>query len=241
MKNEFKKLGYWDIHSPGKGDNVKEFELLEKYLKAAYDRNPDTVAIEVGSYCGFSTVCIAQYYPVIAIDLWGIDNLEIIETKGDMIGRAETWGIFQENREKYGLRDRVFPTCATSAYLDILPPLNVEVAFIDACHEAPWPYVDAHHCMRHLSDTGVLAFHDAMRYWAGPKYETDMKQEDYIGHGWGGDIIPGDRMQFDPWQGVADGIKQIVAEGEYEVIDKAHGMMIMRKKSRKSIFKQKRK
>jgi|WetSurMetagenome_2_1015567.scaffolds.fasta_scaffold145237_2 hypothetical protein len=230
-KNQFREIDWKSVHSPGKEDNWLEFALLEKYLKEAYGRNPDTVAIEVGSFHGLTACLIAQYFPVICIDLWGIDNLEIIETSGSMIGRAESWAAFQGNVEKFGLVDRVFPTCSTSAYLeqlsDIGVNLNVELVFVDACHDAPWPYTDAKRAIKHLSETGVLVFHDAMRYWAGPEYERGMKQEDYIGHGWGGEIIPGDRMGFNPWQGVADGIKQILSEGEFEVIGKAHGMMCL--------------
>jgi hypothetical protein len=159
------------------------------------------------------------------MDLWSVDDLSTHPGAGEFaIGQSQSWFEFNKNIDKYGLRGRVFPTCSTSEYLDNLP-----------CHEAPWPYDDAKRVAKHLTKDGVMLFHDAMRYWAGPEYETDMKQEDYVGHGWGGNVIPGDRMQVDPWQGVADGINQLLVEGEFESIDKAHGMMVLRRKKAEEI------
>jgi hypothetical protein len=242
MRNEFRKIDYWSLYSPGKEDNVKEFELFERYLKRAFDHNPNSVAVEVGSFHGFSTACAAQYYPVIAMDLWSVDDLSTHPGAGEFgRGHSESWKAFQKNMENLGLNGRVFPVCSTTEFLDYIPNLNAEIAFIDGCHESPFPYEDAKRISRHITQSGFMVFHDAMRGYV-EEFETDMNLEDSIGHGWG--YPPMDRMQFDPWAGVAEGILKIISEGEWESVDKAHGMMVLRRlpvEDKKSIFRKRTK
>jgi hypothetical protein len=234
MKNVYdisKRTGidWYAAHSPGKEDNILEFQLLERCVYEAAKRNTDKPVLEIGSFHGLTALLAAQYVPVICLDIWCEDDLqEDAQKKITLPGQSESWKGFQQNRIDNGCFDRIFPVCATSAYLDILPPLNLELCFIDGCHTDPWPLLDAERCDRHLTDTGIMVFHDALRGYV-KEFERSVKSVDEcIGHGWG--HPPMDRMTFDPWEDVGKAVRQLVKEGGWEPYDKAHGMLALKRK-----------
>jgi SAM-dependent methyltransferase len=110
------------------------------------------VVLEVGSFCGRSTVCLARTaHAVTAVDTFDGRGTA---TQGD------TLGTFLKNLDRYGVRDRVEPVRGESSeVLPDLPPIY-DVVFIDASHDYESVKRDAELALGRLKPGGVLAFHD---------------------------------------------------------------------------------
>lgn len=104
--------------------------------------------LEIGSYCGRSTVCIAR----VAESVTCVDFFD---------GRAtpvpgSTFETFQNSIERYGVKDKV-----TCVHPDSAIPLPLyDVAFIDGAHDRESVEIDIHKAMEVLWPDGLLAFHD---------------------------------------------------------------------------------
>lgn len=103
--------------------------------------------LEIGSYCGRSTICLART----AIHVTAVDYFD---------GRAtpqpqDTLAKFEENLERYGLRDKV-----SVASPDDELAGEFDFAFIDGDHSYDAVLADAHRASMHLTPGGLLAFHD---------------------------------------------------------------------------------
>jgi SAM-dependent methyltransferase len=108
--------------------------------------------LEVGSFCGRSTVCLARTARcVTAVDTF--------DGRGTAV-EGDTFGTFQKNVDRYGVTEKVqFIKGESAAVLPDLPPVY-DLAFIDASHDYDSVKVDATNCARCLKPGGVLAFHD---------------------------------------------------------------------------------
>ena len=104
--------------------------------------------VEIGSYCGRSTICIARTAEsVVAVDYFD--------------GRAtpnpgDTSGDFKANLERYGVADKV-EICHPEGEL---PMPKYDLAFIDGNHSRSFVEADIDKCLAALKHGGLLAFHD---------------------------------------------------------------------------------
>ena len=108
--------------------------------------------LEIGSYCGRSTVCMAQT----AASLVAVDPFD---------GRAtaaprDTLPVFMENLSRYGVLSKVKAVVGTaeSAVPDLAE--RFDLAFIDGAHNRAAVLGDAAVATRALKPGGLLVFHD---------------------------------------------------------------------------------
>lgn len=107
--------------------------------------------LEVGSYLGRSTICLAQT----ALSVTCVDTFDGRGTTA----RHSTLAKFQANLSRYGVMDRV--TWLVGSSKEVLPTLaeRYDVAFIDASHDYASVIADATLALP-LVKNGVMAFHD---------------------------------------------------------------------------------
>jgi len=102
--------------------------------------------LEIGSYCGKSTICLAQTARMVeCIDTW--------DGRGTPQPR-ETFREFLDNCERYGVSDRVHPISEGG---QVSSP---DIVFIDGSHDLESVRQDIEFAMRILSPNGLIAFHD---------------------------------------------------------------------------------
>jgi hypothetical protein len=104
--------------------------------------------LEIGSYCGLSTVCMART----ALHVTAVDYFDGRATPepGDTLER------FQANVERYGVAGKV--TAVRPG--EELPLPMYDLAFIDAAHDYESVSADAERAIGLLAPGGLLAFHD---------------------------------------------------------------------------------
>lgn len=110
--------------------------------------------LEIGSYCGRSTICLAQ-------------TAEHVDSIDPHDGRAtphpqDTFEMMRDNLSRYGVKDRVSMFRGTSEQIneDYGP---YDLVFIDGNHEEEWVQQDIGQSLRVLKPDGLLAFHDYRR------------------------------------------------------------------------------
>jgi predicted O-methyltransferase YrrM len=111
--------------------------------------------LEVGSYCGRSTVCMAQAaVSLAAVDPFTGDRTEDVR---------DTLGEFTQNVIRYDVAEKVTTLRGVSA--DVLPRLRrdgaeFDLVFIDGAHDRASVELDLELSLPLLAEGGVLAFHD---------------------------------------------------------------------------------
>jgi len=108
--------------------------------------------LEIGSYCGRSTICLAQT----ATAVHCVDTFDGRDTPHP----HPTWGDFLANVNRYGVAGKVVPHRGTAAQM--IPPLGRRfgMAFIDGAHDRASVMSDARLATAALEPGGLLAFHD---------------------------------------------------------------------------------
>ncbi len=122
--------------------------LLPSEGKALAELATGKRVLEIGSYCGLSTVCMART----AKHVTAVDYFDGRGTPRPQ----DTLGEFKGNLARYGLTDKVL-VCKPD---DELPQGAYDFAFIDAAHDFESVYADALKAIEVLSDDGLLGFHD---------------------------------------------------------------------------------
>lgn len=126
--------------------------LTEREGRRLAELAADKVVLEVGSYCGRSTVCLAQR----AKSVSAVDTLDGRGT--DFPG--DTLAAFNRNVRRYGVGDRVrLYRDAAESVLPNLPPVY-DLAFVDASHDYESAARDAELAAAVLKPGGLLVFHD---------------------------------------------------------------------------------
>jgi hypothetical protein len=114
--------------------------------------------LEIGSFCGRSTVCLAQE----AKRVHCVDPFDARST--DHAGES-TLEKFLANLTKYGATDRVTFDVGTAAdVVPGLPPGSFDLAFIDGAHDRESVATDVRLALSVLRPGGLLAFHDYRTY-----------------------------------------------------------------------------
>lgn len=127
--------------------------------------------LEVGSYCGKSTVWIGDAAETNGSVLFAVDhhqgspemadghdcfNPDVI----DQDGAHDTLAIFRRTIRSAGLQDTVVPVVGATAVLRPLWRIPVGFVFIDAAHDYEGCKLDADTWGRWLEPGGLMAFHD---------------------------------------------------------------------------------
>ena len=120
---------------------VQEGEALAELAKGKR-------VVEIGSWCGRSTICLAQT----ANCVWAVDTFD---GKGTPEPR-DTRGEFRANMRRYGVQDCVVDLTDT----DTIPNGGADLAFIDGAHDYEAVKADIERCLPLLAPDGLLAFHD---------------------------------------------------------------------------------
>jgi predicted O-methyltransferase YrrM len=144
------------IREPESADGFKfphdvEGWLLPEEGRALADLARGKRVLEVGSYCGRSTVCIAQTADhVVSVDPH--DGRGTPRPKG-------TFDSLRDNLDRYGLRNvKTLVGTMTDGTADFLVPFDL--IFIDGAHDADSVRADIKASLPLLNDGGLLAFHD---------------------------------------------------------------------------------
>lgn len=111
--------------------------------------------LEIGSYCGRSTICMAQ-------------TAKHVDAVDPFDGRAtpnqrDTFDEFSENIKRYGVRDRISAYRGASSYTVPLMSTRFDLAFIDGAHDYHSVLEDAKLAASKLKPDGLLVFHDYAR------------------------------------------------------------------------------
>lgn len=109
--------------------------------------------LEIGSYCGRSTICMGQTAARMhCIDWFGGDE-----------GAGYGWTLpeFLDNLRRYDLKEKVIVHVGRSALIgDVLRDDSFDCVFVDGAHDAPSVTADLKLATRVLRAGGALAMHD---------------------------------------------------------------------------------
>ena len=127
--------------------------LTEAEGQALYRLAEGRRVLEVGSYQGRSTICLAySALWVVSVD-WH---------RGDAgTGRADTLPAFCANLERYGVASKVRKVVArVQDVADLFAPGVFDLAFVDGAHDRESVLRDAEFARRVVRPGGAVAFHD---------------------------------------------------------------------------------
>jgi len=126
--------------------------LQEKEGVALYMLSAGKTVLEIGSYCGRSTICIAQSAErVVAVDWqqggWGVVNNDSAE--------------FRANLERYCVSGKIeVHEVEIQKYGPTIPNTTYDMVFVDGNHSEPFVKYDAELALRVTKPGGIIAFHD---------------------------------------------------------------------------------
>lgn len=110
------------------------------------------VCLEVGSYCGKSTICMAKTAK-------SVGAIDTFDGRGTAVP-GDTLRLFELNLRRHGVRDKVEIYQGESVeMLACLPPVY-DFVFIDGSHDKESVLADAERAAAVLRPGGLLAFHD---------------------------------------------------------------------------------
>lgn len=159
----------------------EEYEFFDRVVHEYANRfNRELFSLEIGSYHGQSTVLLAQYGWVLAIDLWGNVDNGIIHY--DEIGQVN-WTAFIQTIIRHSLIGRVFPVVSTSGALSMMPGVMFDLVYIDAAHDYASVTADIKHSVPHLSNGGLFVFHDYKRPGDNPELGVNKAVDELLSHG----------------------------------------------------------
>lgn len=128
--------------------SAEQGKMLQKYAT-------DKTVLEIGSYMGFSTICMARTAKLV----------HSVDThRGDVhLHRQDTFSYFLGYIQRYRVLDRVAISIGYS--YDILPRLpshTFDMAFIDATHTYDQVKQDINLTLPLLKPGAIISFHDYM-------------------------------------------------------------------------------
>ncbi len=122
--------------------------LLPEEGKALAELASGKRVLEIGSYCGLSTVCMART----AEHVTAVDYFDGRGTPSP----CDTLGDFRNNIERYGVAEKVSVCHPHESYT--LP--EYDFAFIDGAHDYDSVAADIRRVLPVLAEGGLIAFHD---------------------------------------------------------------------------------
>jgi predicted O-methyltransferase YrrM len=155
----------------------EEAELLSTAVRDALTSLPAPQRIvEIGSYCGRSTVVMAGAVKALEADarVYAIDPHEgDIGTAGDgLLHVAPTLARFKENIEQAGVADVIELLLTRSYETEWRDPISL--LLVDGLHDYDSVARDFRHFEPWLVDGGLIAFHDYADYYPGVVQFVDL-------------------------------------------------------------------
>lgn len=147
----------------------KEGLLLQKYILKMPNGLP---ALEIGSYCGKSSLYLAQACKQKDSCLFAIDHHKGSEehAPGELYydpeladypkGPINTFPLFQKNIEDANLSQYVIPVVAESLQVSLFWNISLGFVFIDGGHSLKAAQNDYEGFSKHIVPNGFLAIHD---------------------------------------------------------------------------------
>ncbi len=155
-------------------DSVKGFldpqEGAALYAAAA-EMAPQGLCVEIGSYCGKSTIILGAACQQAGSTLLAIDHHRGSEENqpgeeyfdpdlDDGAGGMSSLDQFRANIKRAGLEDTVIPALSPSALVARLPLAAPALVFIDGGHSMPAALADYRNWGTRVMAGGLLAIHD---------------------------------------------------------------------------------
>jgi hypothetical protein len=110
--------------------------------------------LEIGSYCGRSTICLAQSAS------WVV-SVDPHDSRGTLTERRDTYAILDNNLDRYDVGDNVrLHACTSSAFASSEFDARFDLVLIDGDHAYKAVKADIEVAVRLLNLDGLLAFHD---------------------------------------------------------------------------------
>lgn len=147
--------------------------------KAAKETQGKGAIVEIGSWKGKSTICIAA----------GLGSLQVIAidphkgqySKGKGLGKkSPTYKEFMSNLKTAGVKEKVTPLVATSEEAAKKWNKPIQLLFVDGLHDYKHTKQDYDLWSSFVVDSGVIALHDAFCGHRGPER---VVLEDILPHG----------------------------------------------------------
>ncbi|HEY7330147.1 MAG TPA: class I SAM-dependent methyltransferase [Gemmataceae bacterium] len=146
----------WQMHYP---TDVQGW-LFQGEPQKLYELARGKRVLEMGSYCGLSTIVMAQS----AREVVAVDTFECTGTPGV---EGNTQQRFLDNLARYGVADKV--KVHRGFFADVLPKLDgsFDLIFIDGSHDEASVRQDIQLALPLATADAVLAFHDYAAYYPG--------------------------------------------------------------------------
>lgn len=207
-----------ELHQKVEREGVKGFlaqdeaETLWRWVREVAHKAP---CLEIGSYCGKSTLymasaCCASDSVVFAVDHHrGSEEHQLGEEYHDaelynpQAQFMDSFPEFRKNIDKFGLAHRVIPVVASSELLARVWQSPLSLVFVDGGHAPETAHHDCTRWVTHLVPGGILAVHDI---FASPE---------------------------DGGQGPYDAVQSVLQGGAFEWVEKVNSLGILRKRDSK--------
>ena len=152
--------------------SVKEGKLLYKLAKQCTGKG---VIVEIGSWKGYSTICLAKgsmsgnSVPIYAIDTFAGDVNNLVSSEGD------TYTEFTQNIAKAAVADVIHPLIMKSEDAEkIWDDTPIELLWIDGDHDNI--EADFTRWYPHLVSGGIIALHDTVAWPSMLPYKLAVKE-----------------------------------------------------------------
>jgi len=110
------------------------------------------VVLEIGAYCGRSTICLAQKARAVGV-------IDTFDGRGTAL-TGSTLKMFRENIRRHNVADKIAIYEGESQELiTCLPPVH-DLVFVDGSHDRESVLADARAALEVLKPGGLLVFHD---------------------------------------------------------------------------------
>jgi len=165
-----KFLRVWPSIEPIEGylDSPGQEEWLFQTALALPD---PAVIVEIGSFMGRSTVCLAYGCRGTGKRIYSIDTFAGNDSDfqdGSEFQRGPYFEKFWDNLTQRGLADFVTPLVGLSSTIAPIWRKPIDLLFIDGSHEYPDVLEDFQNYFPHVRRGGIVAFHDIEPAWTGP-------------------------------------------------------------------------